>query len=105
MHAVVLRFALPTMFCVLVVLGGAACADATDWPQFLGPNRDGVSSETNLNWEWNAKAPKVLWKVALGSGYSAPTIVGERIYVTAKRGDRDFVLCLSTKDGKEVWAY
>ena len=89
----------------LAALIGSGRGHATDWPQFLGPNRDGVSSETGLNWDWTASPPKVLWKEPLGSGYGSLAIVGERIYTMTKRGDRDFVVCLNVKDGKERWAY
>src|SRR5262249_56798353 len=44
-------------------------ADPPEWGQFLGPNRDGVSTEKGLNLDWEKKPPKELWKVPLGSGY------------------------------------
>src|SRR5262249_46438490 len=78
---------------------------AADWPQFLGPNRDGVSAETGLNLDWSKEKPKVAWKVQLGSGYSSLAVVGTKIVTMTKRGDRDYVICLSTKDGSEVWAF
>lgn len=89
-----------SMACVAAHLGGEASHGA-DWPQFLGPNRDGVSSEKGLNWDWKSP-PQVLWKIPLGSGYSSLAIVGNRIYTTAKRGNRDIAVCLDM-DGKEVW--
>jgi outer membrane protein assembly factor BamB len=94
--------------CVVLALLPAAApgiALAGDWPQFLGPNRDGVSSETGLNWDWKASPPKVLWKTPLGSGYSSLAIVGDRLFTTTKRGDRDIVVCLGISDGKERWSY
>jgi outer membrane protein assembly factor BamB len=81
------------------------CLRATDWPQFLGPNRDGMSEETGLNWDWKTNPPKTLWKVPLGNGYSSVAIVGDRIYTMAKRGARDGAVCLDVKDGKEIWFY
>jgi outer membrane protein assembly factor BamB len=91
-------------FATLGVLAGATVR-ADDWPQLLGPNRDGVSAETGLNWNWKDRPPKVLWKVPLGSGYSSFAVVGDRAYTTAKRGGRDFVVCLDVTSGKEVWSY
>lgn len=80
-------------------------ARGDDWPQYLGPDRDAVSRETGLNWDWKARPPKVRWKVPLGSGYSSLVIVGDRVYTTAQRGKRDFVVCLNAADGRELWNY
>jgi outer membrane protein assembly factor BamB len=85
-------------------------ADASDqkrpaWPEFLGPERNGISRETGLNLNWEATPPKVLWKVPLGSGYGSFAVVGDRLFTMARRGQRDFVLCLDAGSGKEVWAH
>src|SRR5205807_2254485 len=55
--------------------------------------------------DWKAKPPKVLWKVPLGNSFSALAIVGGRAYTTVKRGNRDFIVCLDAKTGKEVWSH
>lgn len=78
---------------------------AGDWPQFLGPQRNAVSAEKNLNWNWDQKKPKVLWKVPLGSGYGSFAVVGDRLYAMASRGKRDFIVCLDAKDGRELWKF
>lgn len=90
---------------VVVILLTAGVLYADDWPQFLGPQRNGISSEKGLNWDWQKKPPKVLWKVPLGSGYSSLTVVGDRIFTQAKRGSRDIVVCLSSTDGRELWTH
>src|SRR5262249_61327564 len=58
---------------------GAARAD--DWPQWLGPQRDGVWRETGLLDKFPAAGPKVLWRVPVGKGYTGPAVVGDRVYV------------------------
>ncbi len=72
------------LFCALaltLVLSPVAMAD--DWPQFRGPNRDGKSTETDLLKQWPQGGPELLLTVkGAGIGYSSPTIVGERIYVS-----------------------
>lgn len=88
----------------MCLLKAATCHGA-DWPQFQGPNRDAVSTETGLNWDWEQRPPKVRWKVPNGSGYSSLAIVGERLYTTAKFGPRDGVVCLDVTDGKQLWTY
>ncbi len=97
------RFLLSTV--ALICLSLPATAMSEDWPQFLGPRRDGTSAETGLNLDWKAQPPKVLWKVPLGSGYSSLAVVGDRLYTTAQQGNRDFVFCLDAKTGKEVWKH
>jgi outer membrane protein assembly factor BamB len=78
---------------------------AVDWPQWRGPNRDGISQEKGLLKEWPKEGPKLLWKIAIaGSGYSTPAVVGERLYLLGNDGLEDeSVRALSSKDGKQVW--
>ena len=78
---------------------------ASDWPQWRGPERNGVSKEVGLLKEWPAGGPKLLWQVNdIGDGYSTPVVVGNRIYVMSNRGmDNEFVEALSTQDGKVLW--
>ena len=79
--------------------------DSTDWPQWRGPARDGVSKESGLLKQWPAGGPKLLWQVnGIGDGYSTPVVVGTRIYLMSNRGmDNEFVQALSTKDGSVIW--
>ena len=77
--------------------------DPASWAQFLGPRRDGVSRETGLNTDWNAKKPAVVWKAALGRGFSSVAVVGSRVWTMQQRGQRDGVVCLDGQTGKEVW--
>jgi outer membrane protein assembly factor BamB len=79
---------------------------ATDWPQWRGPNRDGISEEKGLLKEWPKDGPKVVWQVKdIGAGFSTPAIVGERIYVMGNEGlNNEFVEALSVRDGKKTWS-
>jgi outer membrane protein assembly factor BamB len=76
-----------------------------DWPQWRGPERDGISRESGLLKEWPAAGPKLRWQVNdIGDGYSTPAVVGTRIYLTSNRGmENEFVQALSTQDGRPVW--
>jgi outer membrane protein assembly factor BamB len=80
-------------------------ASTSDWPQWRGPERNGVSPERGLLKEWPAGGPKLLWQVNdIGDGYSTPAVVGTRIYLLSNRGmENEFVQALSTQDGKPVW--
>ena len=78
---------------------------SSDWPQWRGPDRSGVSSETGLLKQWPAAGPKLLWQLNdIGDGYSTPAVVGTRIYLMSNRGmENEFVQALSTVDGKVIW--
>jgi outer membrane protein assembly factor BamB len=81
----------------------AVPARSADWPQWRGPNRDGVSTETGLLKSWN-QAPKLAWSYTdAGIGFSGPAIVGSRLYFMGCRGNTEFIICLDVANGKEVW--
>jgi hypothetical protein len=59
----------------------------SDWPQWRGPHRNGVSQESGLLKQWPAEGPKLLWQLDdIGDGYSTPAVVGTRIYLMSNRG-------------------
>jgi outer membrane protein assembly factor BamB len=82
-------------------------AQGSDWPQFRGPDRNGISKETGLLRKWPAGGPKVRWSVPVTQGYAATAIVGGRVY----HHDYDeaksewCVNCRSLADGKLVWQF
>jgi outer membrane protein assembly factor BamB len=71
---------LPQPVLVALCLALAFPTRAADWPQFRGPNRDGVSAETGLLRAWPPGGPKVLWSTPVGQGYAAAAIYGGRVY-------------------------
>src|SRR5467141_3712937 len=79
---------------------------AADWPQWRGPQRNGISQETGLLKEWPKEGPKLRWKVAnIGSGYSTPAVVGDLLYLLANEGvENEFVAALAVQNGTRVWA-
>ena len=82
----------------------ASLALAADWPQWRGPFRDGLSTETGLMKEWPSSGPKSLWSIAtLGDGYGSMSIAGSNIYVQGRKGNDSVVHCLSRADGKTQW--
>lgn len=75
-----------------------------DWPQWRGPNRNGVSQETTLHLNWLEKKPLLLWTFRqAGAGYSAPTIVGNTLYCQGAADGSDFAFALDTQTGKLKW--
>src|SRR5262249_38597925 len=79
-------------------------APAADWPQWMGPARDGSSPETGLYTDWSRGQPKLLWKVPGGDGYSSVAVVGQRTYTLVQRDDRELAIALDAATGKELWS-
>lgn len=81
-------------------------ASGANWPQWRGPERDGVSRETGLLKEWPREGPKLFWQAkCVGSGYSTPAVMGERLYLLSNQGmENEFVKALNVRDGKEIWS-
>ena len=95
---------------ISIPLSAALCftclsVHATDWPQWRGPERNGLSSETGLLKEWPKDGPKLVWQVAdAGVGYSTPAVSGNRLFELGNEGvENEFVEARSTVDGKRVW--
>ncbi|TDI82551.1 MAG: hypothetical protein E2O78_09540 [Caldithrix sp.] len=76
-----------------------------DWPQWRGPNRDGISSEKGLLKTWPEGGPKILWRAASGDGYSAMSVVEGRLYTIYGRNADELVVCLDAGSGDELWRY
>jgi outer membrane protein assembly factor BamB len=80
-------------------------APGGDWPQWRGPNRDGVSAETGLLSAWPEGGPRRLYSTAgLGVGFSSLAVTGGRIYTMGDRAGGQFVIALDAATGREVWA-
>ncbi len=91
-----------------LLLFAGSTLGAADWPQWRGPNRDGVSTETGLLKAWPKGGPKLLWQADIGGvGYGSPAVAGGKLYVAGatdnKEGKNEFVVCLDASTGKEVW--
>lgn len=82
---------------------GLIASEEQGWPQWRGPRRDGISDEKGLLSTWPASGPKLLWKVeGLGTGWSSPIVVGERLYITGDVGN-DLVVFAFDHSGTEQW--
>jgi outer membrane protein assembly factor BamB len=76
---------------------------AADWPQFRGPDRNGISGETGLKKSWPANGPELLWSFeGLGSGYSSASIVADNIYITGEIDKQETLFALDAK-GNLKW--
>lgn len=91
---------------VLIAATFSLAASAADWPQFQGPNRNGISPETGLARTWPASGPRVLWTTKVGLGFAGPVVRDGQVYILDRvENARDVLRCLSLDTGKELWRY
>lgn len=76
---------------------------AGDWPNWLGPNRNGASPETGLLTTWPKDGPKVLWKVKGGVGYSSVAVAQGKAITQVQHDGSEFVLALDAAKGTKLW--
>jgi outer membrane protein assembly factor BamB len=95
------RFAQFVCCCVAAVCAAAVRAD--DWPQFLGPNRNGTSSETGLLQSLKSGSVKTLWQVPLGTGMSGIAIGGGRAFTLFQTDAEQTAVALDAATGKQIW--
>ena len=82
-----------------------ARAATYDWPQWLGPQRNGMTEETGLMKSWPDEGPKKVWMSdKCGLGYSGPAIVDGKLYIMGARDNTEYLLAFDANTGKELWA-
>jgi len=96
---------LPTVYCLL---GLAWAASAADWPQWRGPNRDGLCTETGLLKEWPDGGPPLLWTAnGLGTGFSTVSIVGTTLFTMGDLAKAEaklqYVIAIDLGTKKTIW--
>ncbi|HVR83924.1 MAG TPA: PQQ-binding-like beta-propeller repeat protein [Planctomycetota bacterium] len=83
---------------------GAGPAPDSDWSQWRGPKRDGISPDTGLLKEWPAGGPALAWKTTgIGTGYATVTVLGDRLYTLGDSGDSSNLVAINLADGKVLW--
>ena len=93
---------------VLCTLVGFSQARADDWPQWRGPERDGVWRESGLVDKFAGPEVPIVWRAPIASGYSGPTVYQGRVYVTDRLVEpkqQERVHCFDAATGKPVWSY
>jgi outer membrane protein assembly factor BamB len=105
-----------------LLLISASSLFADDWPQWLGPKRDSIWRESGIIEKFPSNGPPILWRTAIGAGYSGPSVSQGRVYVTDRQlaegannpadpfargiiNGKERVLCLNESDGKIVWKH
>ncbi|MHB8972495.1 MAG: outer membrane protein assembly factor BamB family protein [Pirellulaceae bacterium] len=79
--------------------------EGEDWPSFLGPNRDGKSSETGILTDWPPAGPRIVWQRTIGKSFAAGSISRGRLFHFDRAGDRARLFCVNAETGTELWMF
>jgi outer membrane protein assembly factor BamB len=93
----------PAMAAVIALTATLACA--ADWPRLLGPAHDATSPEAGLLRELPKGGPRIVWEIEKGGGFGGPAIVGEKLAMFHRVGEREVVECLDARTGKRAWKF
>jgi outer membrane protein assembly factor BamB len=96
-----MKFFFCSAFLVLISIS----AFAEDWPQFLGPNRNGVSSEVGMIERFSTNGPTLVWEKEIGTGYSAPSIRDGKLVLFHRLANEEIIEALNATNGRPIWRY
>lgn len=94
-----------TVVTLLFLVAGAVSIVAADWPQFLGPTRDGVYAGPPPLEAWGAAGPTVVWKKQVGQAFAGPAVVANRVLLFHRVGNEEVLESLDARTGTPVWRY
>lgn len=77
----------------------------TDWPQFLGQNRDSHRQRISVETDWQSRPPKLLWKQAIGEGWSGVSVRGDVGITMEQRDQEEWVSAYDLQDGSLIWKH
>jgi outer membrane protein assembly factor BamB len=98
---VIRRFFLSFTLCCCASIRGAA----SDWPQFLGPTRDGVYAGTDLADAWSTEGPPVVWRKNIGEGFSGVAVANHLLILFHRLKEKEVIECLDARTGAPKWSY
>ena len=90
---------------VVAVSAAGVTVVAQDWPQFLGPRRDGTYTGSPLATAWSGGSPTRVWERQVGAGFAGPVVVGDRLILFHRIGREEVVEAMATETGKTIWRY
>lgn len=92
---------------VVIMVTGlvTVCATADDWPNWRGPQHNGISAEVHWGGNWAACEPNVLWVQQVGTGFSSVAVADNRLYTMGNTNETDEVFCLDPNTGEILWVH
>lgn len=88
---------------ILFLCFSTSFVSAGDWPQILGPKRNGIAVEESISTEWPQSGPKVLWTAKVGTGFSGPAVRDGKVYQLHRVDDQLILQCYDATEGKPLW--
>ncbi|MCC7085334.1 MAG: PQQ-binding-like beta-propeller repeat protein [Pirellulales bacterium] len=76
-----------------------------DWPTFLGPTHNSVSTETGILTDWPERGPRIVWTQPLGNSYSAPVVGRGRLFLSHAFENTTRLACFNSETGEELWKF
>jgi len=93
------------LVCSGLVLVLATAVFGADWPNWRGPNHNGISTETGWQTNWPQPGPKLLWEALVGIGFSSIAVSDGRVYTMGNISENDIIWCFDAESGKLLWRY
>jgi len=87
----------------VVGTGYLSTAEAADWPNWRGPNHNGISNEKGWSSTWPQEGPNILWRKSIGTGFASMAVSKGRIYAMGNIDDNDILHCFNAETGKLLW--
>jgi outer membrane protein assembly factor BamB len=98
------RFGLLSVALAALVATGVT-RGASDWPQYLGPTRNGTYGGPPLGDGWGTGGPRVVWRKQVGQGFAGPAVVGNRVILFHRVGNEEVLESLDATTGNSIWRY
>ncbi len=89
----------------MCLLLGSLDVLASDWPQFLGPNRNGACVIAGLELGWPKEGPRLVWQTNVGEGFSAPVVAERRLVIFHRVDQKERLECLDAASGRPLWRF
>ena len=93
-----------TLIATLLV-SAVSLAQAADWPNWRGPDYNGISSETGWYEKWGSRGPKRLWTASVGTGFAAVSVADGRVFTIGNKANKDTVYARDEATGETLWKY
>ncbi|MGI9458097.1 MAG: hypothetical protein ACR2NU_16145, partial [Aeoliella sp.] len=93
------------LIAILVFLVQTQPAPAGDWPQILGPDRDGASREEQVRRDWGGTKPKEIWQREVGEGLAGVAVAGGQVVLFHREGDEQVVEAMDAASGDVLWTH
>ena len=93
----------PALCIFLAIFLFAPRLSAADWPCWRGPDLNGISQEADWSAEFPGGEPKIAWKAKVGTGFSAVSVAGGRLFTIGNEAGTETVRCLDAQSGKPQW--